>query len=406
MLGGKMDAAAISSSRMARIPTRKPSTSCRPIRKSSCACPAAAVSIRHSSVTPSWSGRMCSTAMSRCWRRGAHMACGSRTGHTPSTGQRPRSCGLHRRNLLSSCIPLKCLVRIDTPGWDARAIRHPCHLACASRFAPWNVPSESLPVATSLQPYQPPKARCRKVAGNQGRVLGLDAVEDLAAHLRCQCLVHLENHCPIGLGHLRRMEGDITQDQGTLAARHNGQAHVTRRMARRRDGSDFAGQGSLTRDQVEYPQVLQRAEGLFPVLERERSADFWALKGFPIGLVHDIPGPRESRSGVGTPLYKVPTYMVWVQMGEEHCIYIFRRDSRSLQFCHKTAIHATGEHVDHPRIGCVTTGAGIYQDSAPLRTQKVTAVMIAPGVGAAKKLWVALAEGCPRLGRDTWKELT
>src|SRR5262245_21009956 len=139
------------------------------------------------------------------------------------------------------------------------------------------MPSEPLPIATSLQPYQPPKARCRKVAGNQSGVLGLDAVEDLASHLRRQCLVHLEYHRPIGLGHLRGMDGDITQDQGSLAARHNGQAHVTRGMARRRDGSDFTGQGSLTRDQVEDTQVLQWTEGLFPVLERERSADFWSL---------------------------------------------------------------------------------------------------------------------------------
>ena len=98
--------------------------------------------------------------------------------------------------------------------------------------------------------------------------------------------------------------------------------------------------------------------------------------------------------------------MVCVQMGEEHCIYIFRMDSRGLQFRHKTAIHATGKHVDHPRIGRLTADAGIYQDRAPLRTQKVTAIMIAPGVGAAKKLWVALAEGYPRLSWDTGKELT
>ena len=58
-----------------------------------------------------------------------------------------------------------------------------------------------------------------------------------------------------------------------------------------------------------------------------------------------------------------------------------------------------------PGLVRLTTDAGIYQDGAPLRTQKVTAVVIAPGVRAAKKLWVALAKGGPGLGRDTGKEL-
>jgi hypothetical protein len=40
-------------------------------------------------------------------------------------------------------------------------------------------------------------------------------------------------------------------------------------MARRRDGGDLAGQGALARDQIEHTQVLQRGEGLFPILERE-----------------------------------------------------------------------------------------------------------------------------------------
>jgi len=85
-------------------------------------------------------------------------------------------------------------------------------------LSPWETPLEPLPIATSLQAYQASEARRWKMTSHQGRVFGLDTVENLASHLRCQRLIHFENHGPIRLGDLRRMNGDITQNQGALAA--------------------------------------------------------------------------------------------------------------------------------------------------------------------------------------------
>jgi hypothetical protein len=95
-----------------------------------------------------------------------------------STGQRQRSCDRYTPNLPA--------VRLDEVSHVKQARRS----QPASAYAPagfildCQLPLQALPIAPSFQPHQTPKTRRWKVARDQGRVLGLDAIEDLASHLR------------------------------------------------------------------------------------------------------------------------------------------------------------------------------------------------------------------------------
>src|SRR5918996_3281431 len=135
------------------------------------------------------------------------------------------------------------------------------------------------------------------MAGNQNRILCLYSVKELSPGLSSQRLIHLENVAPVNLSQLSGMDGHISHNQRPLASRNNGKAHVAWCMAWGRYGRYLISQGLLPSYQIKDAQLLQRAQGLLPKLDRELFLEFGISERIPVRLVNDVSSSGERHPG-------------------------------------------------------------------------------------------------------------
>src|SRR5882724_9281926 len=178
----------------------------------------------------------------------------------------------------------------SAPGVRRGLVTAPCLTRLMARLQP------SLPVATSLQAYEPPMPRVGKVAGDQERILRLGPLNHLLPRLHCLGRIHIEGKHPVRLSHLRRIGRDVPNDQGPLAPGDNGQPHGARGMAWCRDRGDLTGQRLFSRQEFKDTQGLQGAESLLPERKWEVPLHRWRLKRLPVGLVCEI--ARQGKGGL------------------------------------------------------------------------------------------------------------
>jgi hypothetical protein len=150
----------------------------------------------------------------------------------------------------------------------------------------------------------------RENGKRQSRTLCLYSVKKLSPGLSSQSLIHLENVAPANLSQLSGMDGYITHNHRPFPPRNDGQAHVAWCVAWGRYGHYLISQGLLPRYQIKDAQLLQRAQGRLPELDRELFLELEVSERIPVRLVNDVSGSGERHPG--TTLTQVPADVVWM----------------------------------------------------------------------------------------------
>gem|GEM_PF-6654795 len=125
---------------------------------------------------------------------------------------------------------------------------------------------------------------------------------------------------------------DVAEDEPPLAARDDGDARVSWRVARRRNRRDRVGEPPFSLDELEAAGALQR-------LHVAHEGIGWRLLSgvvLPVGFRNQVARPREQRPAA--PPVDVPARVVPVEVGEHHCIHLIGPDARGGQLLEQLAL--------------------------------------------------------------------